>query len=265
VILLLPIISRCLGLIPICLACFAFICCFINNFWCDSIQFSVSESAATPNLSPISLGPWYLQKTEVTTFTSGGDTRVFVRDVCVQLPGAVEIDSKWKAVRAFSIIVPVVGGLATVAVFLTNCLYFMSDALWKSIGILFAVVLTLFQGLTFLLLDSNACSTNPLQAIDPSSAWDGIYSDECEWSSASSANVVSVVCWFLAGLGMLAMGGAPKRPPRAPAETQTVTYERTVNADGTTAVVETNVVKGTAVPPAQQPLSPQDEKPVETA
>ena len=259
----LPIISRCLGLIPIGLACFAFICCFINNFWCDSIQFAVSESADTPNLQPVSLGPWNLQKTEVTTISNGGETRVFVRDVCVQLPDEVEIDSKWKAVRAFSIIVPIVGGLATVAVFLTNCTYFMSDALWKSIGILFAVVLTLFQGLTFLLLDSNACSMNPLEAISPTSEWDEIYSDECEWSSASSANVVSVVGWFLAGLGMLALG-APKRPPRAPAETQTVTYNRTVNADGTTAVVETNVVKGTAVPPAQKQLPP-DEKPVETA
>jgi len=46
--------------------------------------------------------------------------------------------------------------------------------------------------------------------------------------------------------------GAPKRPVQGPAETQTVTYQKTTNPDGTSTVAEVAVVKGVAVPNPQK-------------
>jgi hypothetical protein len=87
-----------------------------------------------------------------------------------------------------------------------------------------------------------------------------LYNDECEWDSGSTANVFSTVLWFCTGLAMLALG-APQRPERPPAETQTVTYQQTENPEGGTTVVEVNVVKGTAVPKEEMasPTAPKEE------
>lgn len=218
------------------MASFAFMTSFLASFWCESIKFTALESSA--DLPDILGGVWYRQD---TTFEEVNG-RIFVRDVCVDYPNGTEVDSKWKTVRAFSIITPVLGGLLTVALWLAPCLYFATDSSWKAMALNFIVVLTLFQGLTFLLFKSSACTQQ--QIVDVTST---LYDDECQWESGSTANVVSTVLWFLTGLVMLKLG-APERPPPEPAETQTVTYQQTQNPDGGTTVAEVNVIKGTAVP-----------------
>lgn len=265
--------GRCIGLIPISFAFLAVLCCFVSNFYCDSVRFnklpsnadndSDSDSATSDLYDNVALGPWYWKKTQVDTITdAAGNRRVFVRDVCVQLPGSVNIDATWKAVRAFSIMAPLIGGLATFLLAIVNCLYFLTDSQWKALAAIFAVVLTLFQGLTFLIFQSNACSDNPIYAAYPSDAWSAVYESDCSWGGASTANVFSVALYFLTGLAMLKVG-PPRRAPRAPPETQAVTYTQTVNPDGTTTVAETQVVKGTAVPSSPAAETP-DEKPLET-
>jgi hypothetical protein len=253
--------TRCLGLIPFTCAALAFLCSMIFSFWCDSIQFPLAGgggggSTSAEFASDVRLGPWYWRQTDVVPVGAGGATlgdRTRVRNRCVALPGALEIDPAWKAVRAFSIMVPVIGGLLAAAIMFANCTYFLRDSTWKAIAVAFSVLLTLFQGLEFLLLQSNACSMNPL-LYDSSLAtenWtervDAMYGTDCEWSAGSTANVFAVLFWFLAGATMLWLG-PPQRPPVPPVETQTVTYERTVQPDGTTAIMETAVVKGVAVP-----------------
>lgn len=71
---------------------------------------------------------------------------------------------------------------------------------------------------------------------------------DCRWNSGSTANVFGIVLWFAAGAAML-VSGTPAREHPKPAETQEVTYQRSVNPDGTVTVNQTNVVKGTAVAP----------------
>jgi len=260
-------------MIPVSLAAMAVLCCFVSNFYCDSIRFNKQEGLVsndnggnnTNNANfdnHIALGPWTWKETKVDTIQdNAGNKRVFVRDVCVALPSSVDIDGTWKAVRAFSIMAPLIGGLATIIIALDNCTYFVSESQWKTLALTFTVVCTLFQGLTFLMFQSSLCSNNPINSVYPSETWDTIYKSDCEWGGASTANVFAVVLYFLAGLAMLKVG-APSPPPRGPAETQAVTYTQTVNADGTTTVEETQVIKGTAVPPAA--VGKPDEQPLET-
>jgi hypothetical protein len=244
---------RCLGLLPALLGSFAFMTSFLFFFWCESIKFTAIESS--PDLPDIKAGVWYRQDTQLQETFNG---KYVVREVCVDYPSGTEVDSKWKTVRAFSIITPVIGGLLTVVLWISPCIYYLDDSKWWSIALLFILVLTLFQGLGFLFFDSLACTDSSL--LDSLGAAI-IYEDECEWDSGSTANVVSTVLWFCTGLAMLGLG-APQRPERPPPETQTVTYQQTENPEGGTTVSTVNVVKGTAVPkeeatsPEEEPMSP---------
>lgn len=61
----------------------------------------------------------------------------------------------------------------------------------------------------------------------------------------AKCNIAATILWFLAGVSMFKIE-APTRTARPPPETQTVTYQKTTQADGTE-VVTKNVVKGVAV------------------
>jgi hypothetical protein len=176
----------------------------------------------------------------------GGSSNYIVQqNSCNAFPkGTLDADPKLKAVRAFGIIVLIVGGMLTWFLWLAPCLYFARESTWKAVAIIFSVILTVFQGLTFLVFHSSFCTDN---SILSSYKLSNSYSTDCAWDQGSTSNAISVVLWFLTGVAMLLVG-APKRPVRPPPETQTVTYHRTENPDGGTTVAEVGVVKGTYVP-----------------
>jgi hypothetical protein len=244
-------IFRCLYLLPAVLASFAFMLSFVSSFWCESIKFTALERSE--DLPTIRAGIWYLQDTEEQEIAG----KFVVREVCVDYPSGTDLDSKWKTARAFTIITPVIGGILTVVLWIAPCLYFLDDSKWRSIAFLFIVVITFFQGLTFIFFQSVACTDSPILVYLGATA---LYDNECEWDSGSTANVFSTVLWFCAGHAMMWLG-APQRPERPPVETQTVTYQKTENPEGGTTVVEVNVVKGTAVPKEDMmsPTAPKEE------
>jgi hypothetical protein len=240
----------CLHMIPALLSAFAFTTAALASFWCETVKFVPSED--TPNSLPsLHFGIWYQRQTEVESIEVGDNVRVVVRNTCVDYPGSIDIDSSWKTARAFSVMALLIGGLVTFALVLAPCAYsYAGKGRWQSLAIFCLVVLPLFQGLTFLLFQSDACLENPVvsnirNTEDQQQGLD-FYPDECEWDAGSSANVSAAVLWFVAGLAMLAVG-APRRPERPPPETQQVTYQHTENLDGTATVAETAVVKGTAI------------------
>jgi hypothetical protein len=230
--------ERCLSLLPAILASFAIMTSFLFSFWCESIKFAALESSE--DLPDIQAGVWYVRDTERQEIAG----KYVVREVCVDYPSGTDLDSEWRTVRAFSIITGVIGGILAFVLWISPCLYFLDDSRWRSVALLLIVVMTLFQGLTFLLFRSVACTDSPI--LDALGAT-ALYDDECEWDSGSTANVFSTVLWFCTGIAMLALG-APQRPERPPTETQTVTYQQTENPEGGTTVVQVNVVKGTVVP-----------------
>jgi hypothetical protein len=223
-------------------------------------SFQANSTADAPK--DVQLGPWYQKQTQFLQVNTGAYTTNFVQEACVALPGDYVVDSKLKAVRAFSIMAPLIGGLLAIPLCFAPFSYFVGASTWKSIAMLFIVILTLFQALTFLVLTSSACSENPILSAAPTSTnsqnaggtiANSAYKSTCTWGAGSNANVVAVVLWFLTGVAMLVVG-VPVRPPPEPVETQEVTYEKTTNPeDGTVFVTKTGIVKGTAVPFNQEP------------
>jgi hypothetical protein len=262
-----------IGFIAPCIAAFAVMLSCIGSFFCETVQFTADgEWVGNFDFEPtdIQLGPWSQKDTVLVPRNVGGETYYFVRDVCTSYSGPVDVDSKWKTVRAFSIMTPIFGGLLAFVLLMNNCTYYLSVSTWKNVLVLFLIILPLFQGLSFLLLNSNACAVNPLLSANPTpdsistenwTEWikTAYPDDECSWDVGMTLNVCSTVLYFSTGCCMLYVG-VPTRAPQAPPETQQVTYERQVAPDGTVKVVETNVVKGTTVPsettvdPAGQPL-----------
>jgi len=80
----------------------------------------------------------------------------------------------------------------------------------------FGLVLPILQGMSFLFLDSNACTSNPLVDDVPSTMNEQVYlqllktvyNSQCDWSWGMHLNYVSVVFWFLTGV---ALCGARRR------------------------------------------------------
>ena len=182
----------------------------------------------------------------------GDKTRIVTRKNCIDWQHDPTIDSKWKTVKAFTIISAILGGFLTIPLWFTPCLAGrISENTWRAVAIAFTVVLTLFQGLTFLIFKSNACNSNAAVNNIHESLNLLFYEEECDWDSGSTANVIAVICWFLTGIFML-FTGPPQSPERAPPQTQTVTYQQEINEDGTQTVTETKVVKGEAIPAPEQ-------------
>jgi hypothetical protein len=208
-------------LVPAFVASFAFMTSFIGNFWCESILFEPDTSAVSTNDNmttttvmneTLYFGPWYRRETVLQRIPgSGGRERYQVKQVCTAYSGDVNIDAKWKTVRAFSIMAPLLGGLLTIVLYVSPCFMRLNEAMWKSIAHLFMIVITLFQGLTFLWLrEGSACDPNTPLYGSRSGALDlalsTFYPNECKWGPASTANVFSTSLWFLMGIAMYVIG-----------------------------------------------------------
>lgn len=226
--------------IPCFLSIGSLLCCFIFGVYCSSIEFKPDDDGNDTTSDTLRFGPWYQQSTELVEVGVGGNTYYKTTTGCSKLQGDFDIDSKWKTVRAFTIITPIIAALLTIGLFFGTLWYYWTAASWRALASIYLIILPVFQGITFLLFESNLCKENPLINLE-------LYTEDCQWGAGASANVVATVGWFLTGIVMLAMG-APTRPPRPPPETQTVTYQQTTNPDGTpSSVVTTTVVKGVAV------------------
>mmetsp|Transcript_14060 Transcript_14060/g.18336 ORF Transcript_14060/g.18336 Transcript_14060/m.18336 type:complete len:285 (-) Transcript_14060:196-1050(-) len=230
--------------VPAMLASGAFISSMLFSFWCESIKFEpVERNSTLAVLDVLHFGPWYQLETYVDYDEVGDYTRVMTIKECVDWKFDPEIDSKWKAVRAFTVMTAIIGGFATLALWFIPCVRGrINDSLWKGTSLLFCVVLTLFQGLTFLIFRSNACDTNSMLQGVKAVAGTFLYEDECQWDSGSSANVVSTVMWFCAGLVMI-ITGPPMASDVGPITVEAVTYQQEKAEDGTVKVAETQVVE----------------------
>mmetsp|Transcript_890 Transcript_890/g.1657 ORF Transcript_890/g.1657 Transcript_890/m.1657 type:complete len:270 (+) Transcript_890:52-861(+) len=256
--------NTCLLWIPALLSTGAFCCSMVASFWCETIQFEPNSNLQDEGFPDIQLdslhfGPWYQLEVRVENIDIGGNTKVTTIQDCVDWETDPDPDSTWKTVRAFTIIVAILGGFATVALWFVPCVRGrITAALWQAVaGCLYVVTLTLFQGLTFLLFRSDACDANAvtrnLEREHGSDEWaPRLYEEECSWDTGSSANVISVVLWFATGVAMF-VTGPPAAPERAPPETQEVTYQKTQDGG---VVEEVKVVQGTAV---EQPVEKVEE------
>ena len=219
------------------------------NFFCEAVKFT--QQPGNDDLT-LYAAPWnYRTK---GTFQSGDTTYVYT--TC-RMYSALEDDSGLRfgydaitrTVWSFSIIAPIIGGLLLFAACLGPCTT-VNPARWKCLGYILVFV-CICQGLTLMVQSSSICSNNPVLQFFDSQAPElaDTFPDTCEFATGFILNIVSVVCWALAGAAAI-FGPSPVVDPNEPPQEQTVTY--TQNADGTVQETNVAVVKGTAVPPKEQ-------------
>jgi hypothetical protein len=219
---------RCLSLLPAIVASFAVMTSVVFGFYCQSVKFV--SSTGTDDFEDLLAGPFY-QFTKQYTTVAGRQVETFG---CAALPDSMEADAKLKTVRAFTVIAGVLGGLITFGLWLAPCLAIWSDASWKCLAITIITILPLFQGLTFLILDSSFCTDNTALAGT------GIQYGTCQWEQGLTSNVLSVVLWLITGLSMLGIP-APRRDPPGPPEIQVVEYVKNPATGLITETAETAV------------------------
>mmetsp|Transcript_27627 Transcript_27627/g.39556 ORF Transcript_27627/g.39556 Transcript_27627/m.39556 type:complete len:262 (-) Transcript_27627:133-918(-) len=240
-------------MIPGILAMVALLLCLFSGIWCKFISFTqVVDDNSTNNPVTLSYGIWnYLGYS--TRDTLSGDT--VVMESCNYYPDdSVDIDTKWRSARAFSALTLIIGGVVTFWMLLSWCARGFSGDRGKSLlrcaGMMY-MLCCLFQGLTLLLMTSNACYNNGMVELTATTLqnsvinFTGEFPDECEMAGGAKASIAAVVLWFLAALAALKVE-PPQRNPIT-VESHDVTYTKNKQADGTQVVTEM-VVKGTPVP-----------------
>lgn len=240
----------CIGFLPILAALVAWTNHAVFSYFCDTIQYGDGA---------LELGVWYFKESEVgeVNLGPGGifvDPQYAERDTCTWIPNDLDKDASWKFTRAMTIIIGFLGGIWIVAMVfskIVNCLrmsinkisYFMSG------------FLAILQALCFLFLNSNACSLPVDELLNVVSDTTLSFDEDCEWNTGMRTNVVAVVFWALSGVLVYVTDTYCKPAPMGRhEEEQIVTYEKTVNPDGTAVVTKTGVViKGTSVPEPEEP------------
>lgn len=167
-----------------------------------------------------------------------------ILETCNKYPEGTYVDPRWKAARAFTVMALIIGGVVTFWALLAQCIY-PNKAMYR-LGGMIMMVCCLFQGLTLLFLDSEACHNNSLTQVleNELSVATLSFSDTCVMAMGAKCAIAGTVMWFFAALSAFKVE-PPKRAP-VMVQTQDVTYTKTTNPEGTTVVTET-VIKGEPV------------------
>lgn len=180
----------------------------------------------------LSLGIWNMDESDM----NGGSATP--PNSCVDYPGGVKLDASWRTAKAFSVMAPIIGGLAVIWTCFGYCIFFSLES-WKFFGF-FILLCSLFEGLVLVFLAGNACQNSELFDLSLGAC-------EMEWGAKSA--IVSTVFWFVAGsLMTFEIIGPPTRPPPRPVEHHTVTYTKTTDVEGGTTIVTGKTVVTTEDP-----------------
>mmetsp|Transcript_24847 Transcript_24847/g.42571 ORF Transcript_24847/g.42571 Transcript_24847/m.42571 type:complete len:262 (-) Transcript_24847:341-1126(-) len=240
----------CAQLLPGVLAALAFILSLFGSVYCKFLTFEATEGNSDNDTPALYFGIWYYQFWTVQQNNIQGTV---ILETCENYPdGMMYMDAKWKSARAFSALALIIGGVVTFWTILAWCLYPSKRTLQMG-GILYMLV-CLFQGLTLLFLDSNACHNNTLMKnIQENDNEDNganvTYSSSCSMAAGARCAIAATVFWFLAAVAALKVD-PPVRDPIT-VETHAVTFTKTTGPDGTTMVSE-NVVKGQPISVGEQ-------------
>ena len=168
----------------------AFVLSFICTVGCDAIKFSSTSGSAVT----VEFGFWTHEGLDLYQDTDGDNYAIVS---CTGYSDDVQMDSIWKASAAFSVIPLILGGL----VFIGKCCTACSNQYhcFDSVGYLLAF---LFQGLSLLFLESDACKSNPvLEQIETSNSTlqgDIAFQETCSASTGMKCAIAATVFWLLA-------------------------------------------------------------------
>jgi len=192
---------------------FAVIAIILTNVsadWCD-FAFRSVDGTSTNNWEQSSqIGIW--------SYEGVGPNQ----GMCFWYPQALPVDSKLNSSRWFSLMAQTFGGTATLVLLFTACIV-LHPKVWKTMGS-FLMLSSLFQGLVFLILQSNLCAKT-LDGLDAT----------CYLRRGGRCSIAAVVFWFIAALSVLGyeQPEIPRRNGQNQRMAETVTTTEEVRPDGT--------------------------------
>lgn len=183
--------SECIGFIPVILGWAALFLTMLGNVWCKFVSYTVTGGLPSNITSTEEIHYGIFLRGE-RFINSNGD----MKEGCSSYPDYQDYDSKWITSKAFSIIVGVAGAFALFFGMWSTCLS-PSENAWRIIGPLF-ILLSLFQGLTLLVLGSNMCDGQSMnQRLEQD--YGLTFDDSCSLSMGANMCIASTTLWFVAG------------------------------------------------------------------
>jgi len=198
--------SQCLrrgrwSLITFIFAITAFTLMLVAESQCNFIKYVSTGGTSKPIVREF--GIWHYRSVNDIVSSDGN----FVVESCHRYPDSTEFDVAWNAARAFSIIVFIFAIIAIIVKCTSACLFTPDDRYRSgSSGIvtpLYLLLGILQGGLTFLLLDSNACNDNTMAQVE------GVtFEDQCSLSAGAKLSISAMVFWLAAGVTSFLEGKA---------------------------------------------------------
>ncbi|KAL7540070.1 hypothetical protein ACHAXR_009852 [Thalassiosira sp. AJA248-18] len=180
----------------------AFILMWMGSIRCNFIKFTAISGASEP--ISLEFGIWYYQFWSIVTSVDGK----YIFETCHGYPDSMPIDSNWKAARAFSVMTFIFALVVFITSIISACAP-NSDKLSTRGWMAPAYLLTSFcQGLTLLILSSNACKDNILVQRETVGNID--WPDTCSLAMGANLCISATVLWFAAGLASYAAHKAEK-------------------------------------------------------
>ena len=134
-----------------------------------------------------------------TVLTNEG---TYIVKACVEYPESVELDSSWKASRAFLVLAFIFAVMILLFKLVLGCSsqpekkgYTTGLGKFVPLGYLLT---SIFQGLALLFLNSNACKNNNLLNMEGNQTID--WSETCSISTGAKCMIAATVCWFCAAV-----------------------------------------------------------------
>jgi hypothetical protein len=120
-------------------------------------------------------------------------------NACIDYPDGSKFDTKWDSAIGLGITSWVLAGLATIAFCASQCV--PNFSLGKVLAIVMFIV-TLFQGLTLLVLSSDNCKAtkNPVMLAYPE--LQQYYANKCSMSQGSKMNIAATVFYFFTSVAL---------------------------------------------------------------
>eukprot|EP00985_Skeletonema_marinoi_P013673 scaffold6831_cov144-Skeletonema_marinoi.AAC.1 len=204
-------ISRelCRSALPSVFAVIAFFLAWIGSLGCEFVQFTLLPTTnynnnATQNPITVHFGIWYRQSVEFYNYSdsNGGGGYYKVSTCTGYSDDNINIDPSWMAARAFSILVLILGGIALLLALATCCCanHVHVTNINRFNGGIYLLV-TLFQGLTLIILSSKLCQNNDdIRQVMGQENVMYSFPDECNLSEGAKCIISATAFWFLAGI-----------------------------------------------------------------
>lgn len=146
---------------------------------------------------------------------------LFHLTVCFQYPDDFPIDSFTRSARAFGVLAAIIGGICMIILWFSACIA-MEVWQWRVVSG-FILLSCFFEGLTFLMFNSNLCNTLCYEMVDIQS--------KCSLAWGARTAIAALVFWFVAGVSTWFMPVAQPIDPIV-IRKKTVKTEKT-SPDGT--------------------------------